>query len=241
MLSEKDAEVREMAKQLQAKDDLLEEANKAVERKSGRVEKLKLKISDLVEQVGVAEQERESVQQHLAEEEELLESTKRDLDSKLKKAELKISELNLQVKLAEKEKLGEELLHLEKEGKMSQASEKEILYKKFLEKKETLLELTKQEVTRKCEEIEKLTRESSETSEAFEKEMQKSRDDLTWAQNYCFQMSQRIKELESELAKQDKTKPEPKSTKTKKQTKPTSDATKTTQPRKIVNLKIRKH
>ncbi len=244
MICKKDAEISEMAKQLLAKDNLLQDANKEVVRKSARVENLELKISDLVEKVGVAEQERESIQQHLVEEEELLESTKRDLDAKLKKAERKISELESKVKFVEKEneKLNQDLLRTENLTPMSQTSEKEIFFKKFLEKKEILLELTKKEVSRKCEEIEKLEKESIEAKEAFEKEMQKSRDDLTWAQNYCFQMSQRIKQLENELSKQDgSSNAEPIEIQTNKVNwKQNSESAKNSQQRKIVKLKIRK-
>jgi len=234
-----------MTKRLQAKHELLDDANKELERKSRQIEKLKIKISDLVEKVEVAEQERESVQQHLVEEEELLELTKRDLDSKLQKAEIKISELVSKVKLVEKEKekLHQELLNLEEESKMSETSEKGTFYQKFLAKKETLLELTKNEVLRKCEEIKKLEKESSEAKEAFEKEMQKSRDDLSWAQNYCFKMTQRIKDLEKELSnnKQDQPKSEAMLTKRKTKSLTQTSEAKTTQPRKIVKLKIRKH
>ena len=58
--------------------------------------------------------------------------------------------------------------------------------------------------SRKLEQIKSLQQEMTECSmklSTLEKERVKSLEDMAWAQNYCFGMDQKIKELENELSK----------------------------------------
>jgi exonuclease SbcC len=82
--------------------------------------------------------------------------------------------------------------------------EKDGIFRQLLSKEDSL-ESTKKDVFKKANRIRELETQISEFSEkikSLELERKKSLQDMAWAQNYCFGMDKRIKELESQLQKQ---------------------------------------